>query len=128
MSLLNKDLNNLNYFQLFTRPDHAERMSFLGYWILSLVIWSFMMNISLIIVIIFAVLGYHLICKPLAFLLHKSKKMIINNLFNGFNIFEAYYAGLEPGRIVRIVLKIVFFLITLFIAKLFMEAYLAFVN
>jgi len=87
-----------------------------------------MMNISLIIVIIFAVLGYHLICKPLAFLLHKSKKMIINNLFNGFNIFEAYYAGLEPGRIVRIVLKIVFFLITLFIAKLFMEAYLAFVN
>tara|TARA_B100000900_G_scaffold241725_1_gene205588 strand:+ start:185 stop:448 length:264 start_codon:yes stop_codon:yes gene_type:complete len=87
-----------------------------------------MMNISLIIVIIFAVLGYHLICKPLAFLFHKSKKMIINYLFNGFNIFEAYYAGLEPGRIVRMVLKIVFFLITLFIAKLFMEAYLAFIN
>ena len=128
MSLLNKDLNNLNYFQLFTRPDHAERMSFLGYWILSLVIWSFMMNISLIIVIIFVVLGYHLICKPLAFLLHKSKKIIIDNLFNGFNIFEAYYAGLELGRIVRIALKLVFFLITLFIAKLFMEAYLAFIN
>ncbi len=128
MSLLNKDLNKLNYFQLFTRPDQVERMSFLGYWILSLVIWSFMMNISLIIVIIFAVLGYHLICKPLAFLFHKSKKMIINYLFNGFNIFEAYYAGLEPGRIVRMVLKIVFFLITLFIAKLFMEAYLAFIN
>ena len=35
-----------------------------------------MMNISLIIVIIFVVLGYHLICKPLAFLLHKSKKII----------------------------------------------------
>jgi hypothetical protein len=128
MSLPNKDFNNLNYFQLFTRPDQAERMSFLGYWILSLVIWSFMMNISLIIVIIFAVLGYHLICKPLAFLLHKSKKIIIDSLFNGFNIFEAYYAGLEPGRIIRVTLKIVYFLITLLIAKLFMEAYLAFIN
>ena len=78
--------------------------------------------------IIFAVLGYHLVCKPLAFLLHKSKKIIINSLFNGFNIFEAYYAGLEPGRIVRISLKLAYFLITLFVAKLFMEAYLAFIN
>ena len=118
----------MNYFQLFTRPDQVERMTFLGYWILSLIIWSFMMNISLIIVIIFAILGYHVVCKPLAFLLHKSKKIIINSLFNGFNIFEAYYAGLEPGRIVRISLKLAYFLITLFVAKLFMEAYLAFIN
>ena len=86
------------------------------------------MNISIIIVIIFAILGYHLVCKPLAFLLHKSKKIIINNLFNGFNIFEAYYAGLEPGRIVRISLKLAYFLVTLFVAKLFMEAYLAFID
>ena len=87
-----------------------------------------MMNISLIIVILFAILGYHLVCKPLAFLLYKSKKIIINSLFNGFNIFEAYYAGFETGRIVRISLKLAYFLITLFIAKLFMEAYLAFIN
>jgi len=100
----------------------------LGYWILSLIIWSFMMNISLIIVIIFAILGYHLVCKPLAFLLHKSKKIIIDSLFNGFNIFEAYYAGFETGRIVRISLKLAYFLITLFVAKFFMEAYLAFIN
>ena len=73
------------------------------------------MNISLIIVIIFAIIGYHLVCKPLAFLLHKSKKIIIESLFNGFNIFEAYYAGLEPGRIIRISLKLVYFLMTLFI-------------
>jgi len=86
------------------------------------------MNISLIIVIIFAILGYHLVCKPLAFFLHKSKKIIIQSLFNGFNIFEAYYAGLEPGRIVRISLKLAYFLITLFVAKLFMEAYLVFIN
>ena len=128
MSLLNKDLNNLNYFQLFRRPDQAERMSFLGYWILSLIIWSFMMNISLIIVIIFAIIGYHVVCKPLAFLMHKSKKIIIDSLFNGFNIFDAYYAGLEPGRVVRISLKLAYFLITLFVAKLFMEAYLVFIN
>ena len=86
------------------------------------------MNISLIIVIIFAIIGYHLVCKPLAFLLHKSKKLIIESLFNGFNIFEAYYAGLEPGRIIRISLKLVYFLMKLFIAKLFMEAYLVFIN
>ena len=118
----------MNYFQVFTRPDQVERMTFLGYWILSLIVWSFMMNIRLIIVIIFAILGYHVVCKPLAFLLHKSKKIIIDSLFNGFNIFEAYYAGLEPGRIIRVILKIVYFLITLLIAKLFMEAYLAFIN
>ena len=118
----------MNYFQIFTRPDQVERMTFLGYWIVSLIIWSFMMNISLIIVIIFSILGYHLICKPLAFLLHQSKKIIVNYFFNDFNIFEAYYAGFELGRIVRIALKLIFFLITLFLAKVCMEAYLIFIK
>ena len=86
------------------------------------------MNISLIIVIIFSILGYHLICKPLAFLLHKTKKFIINNLFDGFNIFEAYYAGFELGRIIRIFLKLFFFIITLLLAKIFMESYLVFIK
>ena len=114
----------MNYFQIFRKPDQAERMTFLGYWILSLIIWSFMMNISLIIVIIFSFLGYHLICKPLAFLLHRSKKAIIEYFFNGFNIFDAYYEGFEIGRLVRIFIKLVFFFITLTIAKIFMEGYL----
>ena len=115
----------MNYFQIFRRPDQVERMTFLGYWIVSLIVWSFMMNISLIIVIIFSFLGYHLICKPLAFLLHKSKKFTIDYFFNGFNIFEAYYEGFEIGRLVRIFIKLVFFFITLAIAKIFMECYLA---
>ena len=84
-----------------------------------------MMNISLIIVIIFSILGYHLVCKPLAFVLHKAKKIVIKYLFGGFNIFEAYYAGFEIGRITRIFLKLIFFFITLAIAKIFMEGYLA---
>lgn len=117
----------MNYFQMFRRPDQAERMTFLGYWIVSLVIWSFMMNISLIIVIIFSILGYHLICKPLAFLLHKSKKLIIGNFFNDFDIFSAYYAGFEPGRIVRVSLKLIFFFMIMLIAKILMEGYLAFI-
>ena len=117
----------MNYFQMFRRPDQAERMTFLGYWIVSLVIWSFMMNISLIIVIIFSILGYHLICKPLAFLLHKSKKLIIGNFFNGFDIFSAYYARFEPGRIVRVSLKLIFFFMTMLIAKILMEGCLAFI-
>lgn len=103
-------------------------MTFLGYWILSLIIWSFMMNISLIIVILFSILGYHLVCKPLAFVLHKSKRIVIKYFFDGFNIFEAYYAGFEPGRIARIFLKLIFFFITLVIAKIFMEGYLAFIK
>tara|TARA_Y200000002_G_scaffold130075_1_gene107168 strand:- start:306 stop:659 length:354 start_codon:yes stop_codon:yes gene_type:complete len=115
----------LNYFQIFRRPDQLERMTFLGYWVLSLIIWSFMMNISLIIVIIFSFLGYHLICKPLAYLLHKSKKFTSNYFFNGFNIFDAYYAGFEIGRLVRIFIKLVFFFVTLIIAKISMEGYLA---
>ena len=117
----------MNYFQMFVRPDQAERMSFLGYWIVSLIIWSFMMNISLIIVIIFTFLGYHLVCKPLAFFLHKSKKFIINYFFKGFDIFSAYYPGFEVGRIVRIVLKLFFFLITFMISKILMEGYLTFI-
>tara|TARA_A100000164_G_scaffold236188_1_gene209760 strand:- start:102 stop:455 length:354 start_codon:yes stop_codon:yes gene_type:complete len=115
----------LDYFQIFRRPDQVERMTFLGYWILSLIIWSFMMNISLIIVIIFSFIGYHLICKPLAFLLHKSKKFTSDYFFNGFNIFDAYYEGFEIGRLVRIFIKLVFFFITLSIAKISMEGYLA---
>ena len=103
-------------------------MTFLGYWILSLIIWSFMMNISLIIVILFSILGYHLVCKPLAYVLHKSKRIVIKYFFDGFNIFEAYYAGFEPGRIARIFLKLIFFSITLVIAKIFMEGYLAFIK
>ncbi len=117
----------MNYFQIFQRPDQAERMTFLGYWLLSLIVWSFMMNISLIIVIIFGILGYHIVCKPLAFLLHKTKKFISDYFFNGFNIFEAYYAGFELGRVVRTFIKLVFFIITLFAAKIFMEGYLAFI-
>ena len=118
----------MNYFQIFSRSDQVERMTFLGYWILSLIIWSFMMNISLIIVILFSILGYHLVCKPLAYVLHKLKRIVIKYLFDGFNIFEAYYAGFEPGRIARIFLKLIFFFITLVIAKIFMEGYLAFIK
>ena len=87
-----------------------------------------MMNISLIIVILFSILGYHLVCKPLAYLLYKSKNIVIKYFFDGFNIFEAYYAGFEPGRIARIFLKLIFFFITLVIAKIFMEGYLAFIK
>ena len=87
-----------------------------------------MMNISLIIVILFSILGYHLVCKPLAYVLHKSKRIVIKYFFDGFNIFEAYYAGFESGRIARIFLKYMFFFITLVIAKIFMEGYLAFIK
>jgi hypothetical protein len=99
---------------------------FLGYWLLSLIIWCFLMKITIVTVIIFGFIGYHIVCKPLAFLLHKTKKFITDYFFNGFNIFEAYYAGFELGRIVRIVVKYTYFIITLIIAKVFQEGYLAF--
>ena len=118
----------MSNFQIFPRFDQFERLTFLGYWIFSLILWSFMMNISLIIVIIFSIFGYHLICKPLAYLFHKSKKIIVNYFFNGFNIFDAYYTGIEFGRVTRIILKLIFFFIILSIGKIFMEAYLAFIE
>ena len=46
---------------------------------------------------------------------------------NGFDIFNAYYAGFEFGRIIRASLKLIFFILTLSIAKIFMEGYLAFI-
>ena len=103
-----------------------ERMIFLGYWILSLIIWSFVMNISFITVIIFSIIGYHIVCKPLAFLFYKSKVIIINNFFNGFNIFDAFYKGFEKERLIRIFLKISFFLVIFFIAKKSLDIYFYF--
>ena len=44
------------------------------------------------------------------------------------DIFEAYYAGFELGRITRIFLKLSFFMITMIVSKMFMEAYLTFIN
>ena len=117
----------MNYFQIFLRPNQRERISFLGYWIVSLIIWSFMLNISLIIVIVFSIVGYHLICKPMAYLMFKLKIFLIKNIFDGFDIFEAYYAGLESGRIVRIIVKFSFMLLIFTIARLVMESYLTFI-
>ncbi len=48
-------------------------------------------------------------------------------MFNGFDIFSAYYAGFELGRVIRVSLKLIFFIITLSIAKILMEAYLTFI-
>ena len=114
----------MNYFQMFLRPDQRERMSFLGYWIISLIVWSFMLNISLIIVIVFSVVGYHLICKPMAFLMYKLKIFLIKNVFDGFDIFEAYYAGLEFGRIIRVILKFLSILLIFSFSRLALKVYL----
>jgi len=43
------------------------------------------------------------------------------------DIFEAYYAGFELGRIVRIVTKSIFFIIIFFIARIVMYGYLSFI-
>ena len=118
----------MNFFQAYIHPQQKERLLFLGYWIGSLIIWSFAMNISLVIVIVFSIIGNYFVVKPLAKLFYLLKKYVNKKFFNNFDIFEAYYAQMESGRIARITLKLVFFLITLFIAKLFMEVYLAFIN
>ena len=63
--------------------------------------------------------------QTLSFSVTQIKKITADYFFNGFNIFEAYYAGFEIGRLVRIFIKLVFFFITLTIAKISMEGYLA---
>ncbi len=118
----------MNFFQAYIHPQQKERLLFLGYWIGSLIIWSFAMNISLVIVIVFSIIGNYLVVKPLAKLFYLLKNLVNKKFFNNFDIFEAYYPGLELGRIVRITLKLLFFLVFLFIAKFFMEIYLVLIN
>ena len=118
----------MNFFQAYIHPNQKERFLFLGYWIVSLILWSFMMNISLVIVIVFSFLGYFLVCRPLAAGFYVIKKIIIQNYFNNLDIFEAYYPSFEFGRIVRIALKLIFFVLILVIARIFMLGYLSFIN
>ena len=118
----------MNFFQAYIHPQQKERLLFLGYWIVLLIIWSFAMNISLVIVIVFAVIGNYIVVRPLAKLFFLLKNYVNKKFFNNFDIFEAYYAGFELGRIIRILLKLFFFIITMIISKMFMEAYLTFIN
>ena len=118
----------MNFFQAYIHPHQKERLLFLGYWIGSLIIWSFAMNVSLVIVIVFSVIGNYVVVRPLAKLFFLLKNFVNKKFFNNFDIFEAYYAGFEFGRITRIFLKLLFFMITMIISKIFMEAYLTFIN
>ncbi len=118
----------MNFFQAYIHPQHKERLLFLGYWIGSLIIWSFTMNVSLVIVIVFSIIGNYVVVRPLAKLFFLLKNYVNKKFFNNFDIFEAYYPGFEPGRITRIFLKLSFFIITMIISKIFMEAYLTFIN
>ncbi len=118
----------MNFFQAYIHPQQKERLLFLGYWIGSLIIWSFAMNVSLVIVIVFSVIGNYVVVRPLAKLFFLLKNFVNKRFFNNFDIFEAYYAGFEPGRITRIFLKLSLFILTMIISKIFMEAYLTFIN
>ena len=56
----------MNFFQSYIHPQQKERLLFLGYWIGSLIIWSFAMNVSLVIVIVFSIIGNFVVVRPLA--------------------------------------------------------------
>ncbi len=118
----------MNFFQAYIHPQQKERLLFLGYWIGSLIIWSFAMNISLVIVIVFSIIGNYVVVRPLAKLFFLLKNFVNKKFFNNFDIFEAYYAGFEPGRVTRIFFKLSFFIIIMIVSKIFMEAYLTFIN
>ena len=118
----------MNFFQAYIHPQQKERLLFLGYWVLSLIIWSVYDNITFVIVIVFSILGNYIVVRPLAKLFFLLKNFVNKKFFNNFDIFEAYYAGFEFGRITRIFLKLLFFMITMIISKIFMEAYLTFIN
>ncbi len=118
----------VNFFQAHIHPHQKDRFAFLGYWIVSLIFWSFMMNISLIIVIVFSIIGHYLLSKPLAALFFIVKNILKKNYFNNLDIFEAYYAGFELGRIVRIITKSIYFIIIFLIARISMYGYLSFIS
>ncbi len=116
----------MNFFQAYIHPQQKERLLFLGYWIGSLIIWSFVMNISLVIVIVFSVMGNFIVVRPLAKLFFLLKSFVNKNFFNNLDIFEAYYARFESGRVTRIFIKLFFFILTLIISMIFMEIYIGF--
>ena len=86
------------------------------------------MNVSLVIVIVFSIIGNFVVVRPLAKLFFLLKNFVNKRFFNNFDIFEAYYAGFELGRITRIFLKFSFFMVTMIVSKIFMEGYLTFIN
>ena len=118
----------MNFFQAYIHPQQKERLLFLGYWIISLIIWSVYDNITFVIVIVFSIVGNYIVVRPLAKLFFLLKNFVNKKFFNNFDIFEAYYAGFELGRITRIFLKLFFFILTMIIAKIFMGSYLEFIN
>mgnify|MGYP000052796020 CR=1 FL=1 len=84
--------------------------------------------IGMFIVIVFALFGYHFICKPFSYLSIKIEKFICNFFFEGFNIFEAYYQSIEFPRLIRIIYKFIFFISIFFVAYFFMSSYLLIIN
>ena len=66
----------MNFFQVYTHPQQKERLLFLGYWIGSLIIWSFAMNVSLVIVIVFSIIGNFVVVRPLAKLFFLLKNFV----------------------------------------------------
>ena len=77
----------MNFFQAYIHPYQKERLLFLGYWIGSLIIWSFVMNISLVIVIVFSIIGNLLVVRPLAKLFYILKNFVNEKFFNNLDIF-----------------------------------------
>ena len=71
----------MNFFQAYIHPQQKERLLFLGYWIGSLIIWSFAMNISLVIVIVFSIIGNYIVVRPLAKLFYSLKKFCKRKVF-----------------------------------------------
>ena len=118
----------MNFFQIYTHPQQKERLLFLGYWIISLIIWSMYDNITFVIVIVFSIVGNYIVVRPLAKLFFLLKNIVNKRFFNNFDIFEAYYSGFELGRITRVFFKLFFFILTMIIAKIFMSSYLEFIN
>jgi hypothetical protein len=89
----------VNFFQTHIHPHQKDRLTFLGYWIISLIFWSFMMNISLIIVIVFSIVGHYIFSKPLAAFFFITKNFLKKNsnskylqIWRPFNILSNYYS------------------------------------
>ena len=118
----------MNFFQSYIHPQQKERLLFLAYWVISLIIWSMYDNVTFVIVIVFSIVGNFIVVRPLAKIFFLIKSFVKKNFFNNFDIFEAYYVGFEIGRITRVFLKLFFFIVIMVIAKIFMGAYLAFIN
>lgn len=106
-----------NYLDIY---KNQIKLKFLGIVILSLLFWSFWMNISLVIVIVFSFLEFYVVCKPLANLYLKIEQYF-RNKWMGKSILKDDSLSEFFLKIIKVIIYIVIFFVSKFIIEFYLK-------